>query len=264
MIDPYHFANPILTTIFNRRSVRNFDEMPIPQNIKDLIITGAMRAPTAGNMMLYSILEVDSQEIKTALAKTCDNQPFIATSPFILLFLADYQKWYDYFEFCNVKEMCSRLELQYNDPKESNLLMCFVDAVIAAQNAVITAESQGIRSCYIGDIMEHYETHRDLFQLPKYAFPAAMVCFGYPKHPEPLGQITKRFEKNLIFHKNSYAPWSLSRIREFHADITTTRKIPTKYSELKNVGQYIYKFKSGAEFSKEMNRSVKEMLKNWR
>lgn len=42
----------------------------------------------------------------------------------------------------------------------------------------------GIGSCYIGDIMEQYETHRDLFGLPKYAVPAAMVVFGYPSRQQ--------------------------------------------------------------------------------
>ena len=51
------------------------------------------------------------------------------------------------------------------------------DALIAAQNAVTAAESLGIGSCYIGDILEQYETHRELFCLPKYAVPAAMIVF---------------------------------------------------------------------------------------
>ena len=48
--------------------------------------------------MLYSIIEVESQKLKDKLALTCDNQPFIAKAPLVLLFLADYQKWYDMFE----------------------------------------------------------------------------------------------------------------------------------------------------------------------
>jgi FMN reductase (NADPH) len=264
MQDPYMFDNPTLNTIFNRRSVRLFKNTSVPSDAKDLIITGAMRAPTAGNMMFYSIIEVDKQEIKNKLAVTCDNQPFIATSPFILIFLADYQRWFDYFEYSDVQEMCERENIVYDIPRESNLMMGFVDAVIAAQNAVITAESLGISSCYIGDIMEHYELHKELFNLPKYAFPTAMLCFGYPKHHEKLEKLNPRFKKELVYFKNKYEPWSVARIQDFDANLRETRSVPTNYSELKNIGQYIYKFKSGAEFSKEMIRSVKEMLKNWK
>jgi len=263
MIEPYQFDNPTLNVIYNRKSIRNFENKPIPQELKDLIITGAMRAPTAGNMMFYSILEVEDQQKKEQLARTCDNQPFIATSPFILTFLADYQRWFDYYEHSNVQEMCNRENITYNKPKESNLLMGVVDAVIAAQNAVIVAESLGIGSCYIGDIMEHYEIHKDMFQLPKYVFPAAMVCFGYPAHPEKSEKISARFHKDLICFKNTYRTWSQSRIKEFDVNLNEIRKVPATYSELENIGQYLYKFKSGADFSKEMIRSVKAMLKNW-
>ena len=206
----YEFDNPTLNTIFNRRSVRVFKDNPVPGEIKDLIITGAMRAPTAGNMMFYSILEVDDQEKKAKLAVTCDNQLFIAKTPLVLIFLADYQKWFEYDQYCNVQEMCERKDIVYDTPRESNLIMCTVDAVIAAQNAVITAQSLGLSSVYIGDIMEHYETHKEMFNLPKYAFPVAMLCIGYAKHPEKLTELNTRFPKNLIYHKNSYVPWTES------------------------------------------------------
>jgi nitroreductase len=63
-----------------------------------------MRAPTAGNLMLYSIIEVEDQALKERLALTCDNQPFIAKAPWVLIFVADYQKWIDLFEHCRVDQ----------------------------------------------------------------------------------------------------------------------------------------------------------------
>jgi len=33
------------------------------------------------------------QALKDRLVDTCDHQPFIATAPYLLLFLADYQRW---------------------------------------------------------------------------------------------------------------------------------------------------------------------------
>ena len=60
------------------------------------------------------------------------------------------------------------------------LFLACCDALIAAQTAVIAAESLGIGTCYIGDIMENYEEHEELFGLPKYVFPIRLICFGYP------------------------------------------------------------------------------------
>ena len=42
------------------------------------------------------------------------------------------------------------------------------------------AESLGIGSCYIGDIMERCQEQRRLLSLPDYVFPAVMLAFGRP------------------------------------------------------------------------------------
>ncbi len=50
-------------------------------------------------------------------------------------------------------------------------MLSIEDTMIAAQNAVLMAESLGIGSCYIGDILENYEFHKELFDLPDYVVP---------------------------------------------------------------------------------------------
>ena len=51
-------VNETWKLIQNRRSLRAYSSQPIDEDAKQKIITGAMRAPTGGNMMTYSILEV--------------------------------------------------------------------------------------------------------------------------------------------------------------------------------------------------------------
>lgn len=87
--------NPTLDVIAGRRSLRAYVDERLSEDEKDAILTVAFRAPTAGNMMLYPIMEVEDQAIKYRLAVSYDNQPFIAAAPFALLFLADYQRWMD-------------------------------------------------------------------------------------------------------------------------------------------------------------------------
>ena len=41
-------------------------------------------------------------------------------------------------------------------------MLAVTDCAIAAQNAVTAADSLGLGSCYIGDIMEQCEFHREL------------------------------------------------------------------------------------------------------
>ena len=58
--------------------------------------------------------------------------------------------------------------------------MAIQDAMIAAQNAVVAAESFGLGSCYIGDILENVEEHKRLFHLDDYVIPITMLVMGYP------------------------------------------------------------------------------------
>ena len=111
-----------------------------------------MRAPTAGNLMLYSVIEVADPALKARLAETCDHQPFIARAPLVLVFVADLQKWVDRFAAAG----CERLEglPPKSEPGMGDFVLACCDALIAAQNAVVAAESLGIGSCYIGDIVE--------------------------------------------------------------------------------------------------------------
>jgi nitroreductase len=249
----------IIRVINNRGSVRAYDPKPLSQEEVDTIIHGAMRAPTAGNMMFYSILEVKNQEMKERLVKTCDNQPFIATAPLVLIFLADMQRWYDFYAASNVPEKCKTINEIYRTPDESDLLLACCDALVAAQNAVITAESLGIGSCYIGDIMENIEIHREMFNLPKWVFPIILLCLGYPKQDPSKRILTSRFSKKFIHFTDNYKRFNKEEFTEMFKHIE--REVLVKNAE--NLGQDYYLRKTGSDFAREMSRSVKVAIRDW-
>ena len=256
--------NETLRIMDARHSTRAFSDQPLSTQEKEAIFHAAFRAPTAGNMMLYSIIEVEDQEIKEKLVLTCDNQPFIAKSPFVLLFLADYQRWWDYYQFCGAEERAMELNRQIRKPQAGDLLLACCDALIAAQNAVIAAESMGIHSCYIGDIMENYEIHRELFSLPQYVLPIAMLCFGFPRNSDSNPDRIPRFDPQFIAFKNKYQRQDKEQLLHmFSALEEKKKKMGVQPNGAKNMGQHNYLRKFIADFSFEMNRSVQEMLINW-
>lgn len=253
--------NNTIDVMMNRVSLRRYDERPISKEHLDTILECAMRAPTAGNMMLYSIIHVEDENKKEILSRTCDNQPFIAKAPLVLVFLADYQRWYDYYIHSQVPEYCKAKGMEFEGPSEANLLLASCDAMIAAQNAVIAGESLGIGSCYIGDIMENYETHRELFDLPKWVFPIGMLCMGY--YPEDYKRVKReRFDKKYIVYTDKYDESYKEHLEECFFDVERRFNKENKHGA-KNMGQMHYAIKTGADFSKEMARSVREALKNW-
>ena len=151
--------NEVLQQLCDRKSVRVFEDRPVEDEVKRSVLEAAIQAPTAGNMALYTILDITDPELKRKLSVSCDNQPFIATAPVVLVFCADYRRWYDVFR-AHVEEV--------RKPDMGDLFLAQADTLIAAQNAVVAAHSLGLGSCYIGDITENYEYHKELLNLPQY------------------------------------------------------------------------------------------------
>lgn len=254
--------NETLEVIHARRSVRAYSGRPVTRTEKDTILDATFRAPTAGNMMLYSVVEVEDQALKDRLAVTCDNQPFIARAPYVLLFVADYQRWFDYFMLSGVEERCRQMDVSARKPQTGDLLLACCDALIAAQTAVIAAESMGIGSCYIGDILENYEIHRELFDLPPYTLPITMLCFGYPASA-PVGKTT-RFAKEAIVHTNTYHRLDAGELTKAFSTLEGRHKAGPGATKFDNIGQIFYFRKFASDFALELNRSVDEVLKNWK
>ncbi|MBN2257858.1 MAG: nitroreductase family protein [Anaerolineaceae bacterium] len=257
--------NQTLDVIMKRRSTRAYSHSPITDDEKDTILEATLRAPTAGNMMLYSIVEVDSQNLKNTLAETCDHQSFIAKAPWVLLYLADFQRQYDYFDYCEVSRLCQERGIPYRMPETADLMLACCDALIAAQTTVLAAESLGIGSCYIGDIMENYEVHRDLLHLPRYVFPIALLCLGRPVRELSDKGRSSRFDREFIVYKDSYTRLSGGDFKRMYGPLETPADAPRQYYQgADNIGQAMYLRKTSSDFSLEMVRSVKVMLDNWK
>lgn len=254
--------NPTLNVIRERKSVRKYSDKPIDEQSREAIIKAALQAPSAGAMMLYSIIEIDDPETKKILAERCDHQPFIAEAPFVLLFVADYQRWMDYYNYAEASTKCAEFERQPRTPEEGDFLLACLDTMAAAQNAVIAAESLGIGSCYIGDILEHYEENVQTFDLPRYTAPLALICFGYPERSQIDRPFTPRFDSEYIVHKEKYRRFSPDELAQMQPKGVSLQQDGSYAGLTYAQRNYIRKFT--AEFSIEMSRSVKKMLENWR
>lgn len=242
--------NETMKQLLDRKSVRVFEDKEVVKEIKNNIIEAAIQAPTAGNQMMYTILDITDQAILDKLAESCDHQPFIAQSKMALVFCADYQKWYD--TFASVVE-APRM------PGVGELLLGCNDALIAAQNAVVAAESYGIGSCYIGDMMERFEYHKELLNLPRYVFPVTLLVFGYPTKQQAERAKPNRFNRKYIVHENSYRQMDKNELKEmFEQRATLTPNVPFDFE---NWVKAFYNRKYNSDFSKEMTRSVNEYIK---
>lgn len=239
--------NQVIAQLKDRKSVRVFQDKPIPSEEVSAILDAAVNAPTAGNQQLYTIINVTDPGLKAQLSETCDHQPFIAKAPLVLVFCADCRKWYNAF---------AAYGCEPRKPGVGDLLLAVSDTNIAAQNAVVAAQSLGIGSCYIGDIMENAEQQRKLLSLPEYVFPAAMLVFGYPdagqlERPKP-----PRSDMRHIVHENSYRDMDAEELKQMLS-------VKTGVREFEEWIQAFCNRKYNSDFSREMTRSVNVFLEDF-
>ena len=236
-------ANEVIRQLRERKSVRIFEERAVPDAVKNEVITAAFEAPTAGNMMFYTIIDVTDQKIKDQLSVLCDHQPFIAKAPLVLVFLADYQRWYETYRAAG---------LAVRKPAVGDLMLACGDAFIAAQNTVVAAQSLGLGSCYTGDVLENCEQVRELLSLPVFVMPATLVVYGYPTRQQLDRTKPARFGKSHIVHENGYRKMEPDELLGMHSERGDKESIDA-----------LCKRKYLSDFSLEMNRSVAEYLKNF-
>lgn len=239
--------NQTIQELMNRKSVRSYTEQEITAEAREAILMAAMAAPTAGNQQMYTIIDIQDPEKKERMAVLCDNQPFIATGKLVLVFCADFRKWYDAFIEGNA---------QPRKPSVGDLALSISDSCIAAQNAVVAAESLGIGSCYIGDVMERCEDMRECLNLPTYVFPCAMLVFGYPTQQQKERKKPVRCRLEDIVCVDSYHQKNGEELRRMFDKECKNRTFD-------EWAQAFCTRKYNSDFSKEMSRSVMAYLKDW-
>ena len=243
-----------------RMSLRRYAPEPIRPEHLDAIVNSTLRAPTAGNMMLYSVVQVEDQTKKDRLAETC-NHVFIAGAPLVLLFLADMQRIYDFYRAFDVLEYCRENDLPFQTPQASSLMTSCCDALIAAQTSVLAAESLGIGSCYLGDIMGRCEEHQKLFQLPRWTFPIALVCYGY--YPQDMKRrLNSRFERQFLWFQDTYQRLSREQFEQMYAEIMDKFEGVLRRKDL-NLAELTYLNFTLGEAALEEARSVAALLDRW-
>ena len=237
--------NQTIRELYDRKSVRVYADREISEEDRNLILESATMAPTAGNQQLYTIIHVTDQKKKELLAESCDHQPFITEAKMVLIFCADYLKWYRAY-------VCAGAEPR--KPDVGDFLLAVEDAAIAAQNAVVAAHSLGIGSCYIGDIMENYEVQKEILGLPDHIFPAVMLVFRYPTRQQLERKKPERVPLSSIVYENSYPALEEEEIRAIFSEKTG--------DDFDGYMQRFCKRKYNSDFSREMQRSVRTFLEN--
>jgi len=248
--------------IEERRSIRVFLQREVEKEVVDELKRLTLRAPSAGNMELYSIIEVKNAEVKAELADICDSQLMITKAPLVWVFLADNHKWERYF---SLSESDEKTGIKLRQTGLGDMHLCMQDAIIAAHNAAIAAEALGLGSCYIGDVIENYERLQKLLCLPAHAIPAAMLIMGYPASGKERKKTPRPPVDSDIFMTDSYKEPDLASLSYQYGPNEQWsyehKQLPK--DKLTTTADYYYNRKYTSSFMEEMNRSAKAFITRW-
>lgn len=184
--------NALAEFFSHRATVRKYTEEAPSRELIDSILAASMRAPTTGNMQLYSVIETRDAEMSRRLAELHFNQPAAAGAPVMLTFCADY---YRFTRWCEVSDA---------DPGYDNFLSftsAMMDAVILTQQFVTLAELCGLGTCYLGTCLYNAPEIAALLKLPRLTVPVACISVGYPaEQPEA----TERLGVEGVLYRETY------------------------------------------------------------
>ena len=189
--------NAVLETILNHRSVRGFLPKALPEGTLELLIAAAQSASTSSNLQFWSVVAVQEPERKSRLAELAGQQQFIRDAPLLLVWLADMSR---------INRLATDRQAQVDGTHYvEEFIVGVVDAALAAQSALIAAESLGLGGVYIGAMRNLPEEIAAELALPPHTFAVFGMSVGYPDPARETG-IKPRLPQSVVLHREQYSP----------------------------------------------------------
>lgn len=172
--------NNTIESIQNHRSIRQYLDKDVSDELIDEIVKSAQAMPNSINVQQTSVIVVRDKKKKEKLAELVGNQEYVAKAPVFLVFVMDFYRTYLAGEKTGFKQVI------HEDIE--GILAGSVDVGIALGASVVAAESLGLGTVPIGGIRKNPEEVIELLGLPKYTFPMVGLVVGYPadeSHKKP-------------------------------------------------------------------------------
>ncbi len=184
--------NAVLERILTHRSVRAYRPDPVPPGTLEMLVAAAQSAASSSNLQLWSVVSVEDPGRRARLSAIAAGQKHIVQAPLFLVWLADLSR-------------AQRLADVPLDglPYLETFMVSILDAALAAQNAVVAAESIGLGTVYIGALRNNPEAVAAELGLPPGVFAVFGMCIGYAD-PEKPASVKPRLPQSVVLHKEQY------------------------------------------------------------
>ncbi|MCK5683087.1 oxygen-insensitive NADPH nitroreductase [bacterium] len=205
--------NQVIQLLKDHRSIRKFQPKPVSNETAYAIIEAAGKASTSSFIQAYSVIRVQNKETRKKIADLAGPQPWVEACPLFLVFCADLKRSENACLY-EEKEMMSGFTEQF--------IIATVDTSLAAQNAIISAESMGLGGVFIGGIRNDPQKVCDLLKIPNHVYPVFGLCIGYPDEQQ---EQKPRLPVNMVLKEEYYTEdeTDLKKYNQICSDYYKTR-----------------------------------------
>ena len=178
----------IINVIKDRRSLRRYEQRPVPDDIIEAVLDAAVWSPSAHNRQPWRFAVIQEQDTKENLARamgarlrrdlTADNVPEDVIE-------ADVSRSYERITLAPVLVLLalSMVDMdEYPDEKRSTneYLMAVQSTAMAGQNLLLAAHEAGLGACWMCAPLFCPNVVRDALDLPDDWQAQALITMGYP------------------------------------------------------------------------------------
>jgi len=235
-----------------RKSCRKFKKSKVPKEILISLIASAQAAPSKSNLQQYSILLMKNKEIKNKLSKLLGKTAWALEAPLFFLFLADIRRNQIITEYKGY---------EYKNNSIDYFMNAVIDASLAMQNFINSAEEFGLGICPISMVRNHLEEFKKMCHLPKGVFPIAGLSVGWP---DENNEVSIRLPMKVVFHENFYNDKDmLKQIDQYDKTIERVQPIPKSKQRHVNVYGFNKKNTWSENISRQMSLPERKEFKKW-
>ena len=230
-----------------RRTIRQYTDQEIPENLLNELLEIASRASNTGNMQLYSVVVTRDKAGKEKLTPAHFNQPMITSAPVVLTFCADANRFVKWAEQRKAQAGFDNLQM---------FIAATIDAMLFAEAFAEAAEERGLGLCYLGTTAYNADQIIRILSLPKLVVPIVTITLGYPA--EPLPAQSERLPIEAIRHTEQYVDYTPASIDAFYKE---KEELPVNQEFVRiNHKETLAQVFTDLRYTKENNEHFSEVL----
>jgi len=184
--------NELISRVLSRKTVRRYSEKMPSEELLDLLTACALSASAKSDFQQASILRLRDPERRAAIGALFPGMQWIGNAPVFFVFLGDARRLHHIGGLRGKPVDNGTLEGFFN---------ASIDAALAMQTMILSAESAGLGVCPISVIRNEVDKVAALLGLPDLVFPVAGLCLGYPQSE---GYVSLRLPRQVTAHRDRY------------------------------------------------------------